>query len=496
MNNKNKRNADQNNYKNLILPNDSYTESIVIGTLLSESRSYVEVSDILNEKCFLNSEYQSVFQAIKMLGDVHKPIDIVTVLDKMKRNGTAKDSTAFLLSDLSGRVVSTGHLQSHCYILRDLYMKRELLYLSSDIQSKASVEIEDTEEILSDTERRLTEISGSMSSNGVCDAKSVLREAVKEIEVASANGTGFSGVQLGFHELDVLTTGFLGSELNIIAARPGGGKTSFVLSAIVNSCLHGDLASAMFSLEMSNTQLMKRLISNVCEIEYQQLKSGNLTQVEWVNMMRGLALIEKSKLYLDDTPNLSVYEFRSKARKLVVEHGVKIIYIDYLQLMSAPGKNVGSREQEIATISRMLKLVAKELNVPIIALSQLNRSVETRSNVKTLENIRPQLSDLRESGAIEQDADRIMFLYRPEYYNIYEDTSGASLRDVGMLVVAKNRDGSLADIKLRFQGKYTKFEDWDKPIYRGFDKPESETVLPNQMPIAENTHFSSSDTPF
>jgi replicative DNA helicase len=281
------------------------------------------------------------------------------------------------------------------------------------------------------------------------------------LQIAASQKEGISGLRSGFTWLDKITSGWQKSDLIVIAARPAMGKTAFVLSMAKNMAINFDIPIAIFSLEMSNVQLVNRLIVNVTEIPGVKIKSGQLERYEWEHLDRKINALYDAKIYVDDTPSLSVFELRSKARRLVREHDVKCIFIDYLQLMNASGMNFGSREQEVSTISRALKGLAKELNIPIIALSQLNRSVESRQGY---EGKRPQLADLRESGAIEQDADMVCFIHRPEYYKIFEDDKGNSLIGMAEIIVAKHRNGRTGDLRLRFKNELAKFVNLDEDV--------------------------------
>ena len=310
--------------------------------------------------------------------------------------------------------------------------------------------------MLQDAESRLFEISQRNVKKDVTQIDPVISQAIQQIESAANRTSGLSGLESGYHDLDKLTSGWQRSDLIIIAARPAMGKTAFVLSMAKNMAISYNIPVAIFSLEMSNLQLVNRLISNTCELESEKIKSGRLTQMEWDQLMSRIKHLYSAPLYIDDTPSLSVFELRTKARRLVREHNVQFIIIDYLQLMNASGMKYGSREQEVSMISRNLKQLAKELNIPIVALSQLNRSVESRTDGK-----RPQLSDLRESGAIEQDADIVCFIHRPEYYLRSDtDANGNDIRGLAEFIVAKHRSGSVDDIKMRFKAKYARFENW------------------------------------
>jgi replicative DNA helicase len=314
-------------------------------------------------------------------------------------------------------------------------------------------------------EGRLFELSKTNMKKDFTQINPVIDEAYKLLQKAAARTDGLSGLSSGFEALDKMTSGWQNSDLVIIAARPAMGKTAFVLSMAKNIAITNKVPVAMFSLEMSNVQLVNRLIVNVCEIPGEKIKSGQLAPYEWGQLDYKIREMFDAPLYVDDTPSLSVFELRTKARRLVRDYGVRIIIIDYLQLMNASGMSYNSRQEEVSTISRSLKGLAKELNIPIIALSQLNRSVEQRvgqgngDGNSAASNARPQLSDLRESGAIEQDADMVCFIHRPEYYKMYKDQHGNDLRGVAEIIIAKHRNGAVGDVKLRFRGEYARFSD-------------------------------------
>ena len=334
---------------------------------------------------------------------------------------------------------------------------------------------------MQEAEGKLFEISQQNMKKDYTQINPVIAEAYQLIQKAAARTDGLSGLESGFTKLDKMTSGWQNSDLIIIAARPAMGKTAFVLSMAKNIAVNYRNPVALFSLEMSNVQLVNRLISNVCEIPSEKIKSGQLADYEWQQLDYKLRDLLDAPLYVDDTPSLSVFELRTKARRLVREHGVKLIIIDYLQLMNASGMSFGSRQEEVSTISRSLKGLAKELNIPIIALSQLNRGVENREGE---EGKRPQLSDLRESGAIEQDADMVCFIHRPEYYKIYTSADGTDLRGMAEIIIAKHRNGAVGDVRLRFIGQYTRFQN-----------PEDDMVIPPPAEGGGATFGSRMNTP-
>ena len=414
--------------------------------------------DLLRPEAFYDPRNQKIYAAIVSLGSAQRPIDLLTVTEQLRTDGELDFvGGPIRISELTGRVASAAHVEFHARIIAQKFLARELIRFSSEIQEKAFDESNDVDDLLQDAEGRLFEISQRNLKKDVTIIAPVITEAIKQIEIASKRETGISGLQTGFHQLDKITSGWQNSDLIIIAARPAMGKTAFVLSMAKNMSVNYEIPTAVFSLEMSKLQLVNRLICNVCEIEGEKIKSGRLSPLEWNQINTRIDELFSAKLFIDDTASLSIFELRTKARRLVREHDVKIIIIDYLQLMNASGMKFGSREQEVSMISRSLKQLAKELNIPIIALSQLNRSVENRTDGK-----RPQLSDLRESGAIEQDADIVCFIHRPEYYNRSGvDANGNDIRGLAEFIIAKHRNGSVEDVKMRFVGKYARFQNWE-----------------------------------
>ena len=356
-----------------------------------------------------------------------------------------------------------------------------MIRISSETIKTAYEDTSDVLKMLDDAERNLFAIAEGNIRRNYESMSSLILKAIKEIEVASKQTQGITGVPSGFTELDRVTAGWQKSDLIIIAARPGMGKTAFVLSLTSNAAVKFNIPVAFFSLEMSSIQLVNRLISSQTEISSETIKKGQLADYQWEQLNNKIVPLTNAPIYIDDTPALSIFELRAKCRRLVAEKKVQLIIIDYMQLMVAGTDNrSGNREQEISTISRSLKAIAKELEVPIICLSQLSREVEKRGSVK-----RPQLSDLRESGAIEQDADMVMFIYRPEYYGLTEDESGMSTQNTAEIIVAKNRNGSLKTVNLKFIGQYTKFADLED--YEFSD--ESLTVkMPNPEIEAEHRY--------
>lgn len=440
-------------------PQAKELEEAVLGALMLEKDAYPLVNEILRPESFYEHTHQLIYQAITELAIHQRPVDILTVTEQLKTDGVLEEvGGPFYISQLSNMVTSAAHIEYHARIIAQKYLARELISFTSKIQTEAFDETLDVDDLMQEAEGRLFEISQRNLKKDYTQINPIIDEAYELLKKAAARADGLSGLESGFHALDKVTAGWQNSDLVIIAARPAMGKTAFVLSMAKNIAVNQHIPTAMFSLEMSNVQLVNRLITNVCEIPSEKIKSGQLAPYEWQQLDYKLKDLIDAPLYVDDTPSLSVFELRTKARRLVREHGVKIIIIDYLQLMNANGMSNGSRQEEVSNISRSLKGLAKELCIPVIALSQLNRSVETRD---PKEGKRPQLSDLRESGAIEQDADMVCFIHRPEYYKIYTDDNGNDLRGLAEIIIAKHRNGATADVRLKFKGEFIKFMNID-----------------------------------
>lgn len=444
-------------------PQAQELEDSVIGALMIEKDAYGTVADLLRPEVFYKDQNRMVFEAIRELAAKDQPIDVMTVGEKMKTQGTLEKAGGLVyLADLSRRVASAAHLRYHAQIIAQKATARDLIAMAAQIEEKAYDETQDIDDLMQEAEAGIFEITQRSQKRDVTQIDPVIEEAFKRMEKAAQNTGSISGIPSGFNALDKITSGWQTPDLVIIAARPAMGKTAFVLSMAKHMAIDREIPTAIFSLEMSNVQLVNRLIMNVCEIEGEKIKTGKMSKADSQKLNTKINIMKGKPLYMDDTPSLSIFELRSKARKLVHDHGVRIIIIDYLQLMNAQGSSFGSREQEVSIISRGLKGLAKELDIPIIALSQLNRGVEARTGI---EGKTPQLSDLRESGAIEQDADMVCFIHRPEYYHIYTDEKSAKdLRGLAQIIVAKHRNGATDSIWLRFRGKYAKFQNEDEAI--------------------------------
>ena len=464
-------------------PQAQELEDSVLGALMIEKEAFGTVADLLRPEVFYKDQNRLVFEAIRELAVNDQPIDILSVGEKLKSKGTLeKAGGAVYLADLTRRVASTAHLHYHAEIIAKKATARDLISMAAQIEEKAFDETQDIDDLMQEAEAGIFEITQRSQKRSVTQVDSVIEEAFARMEKAAKNTGNISGIPSGFHALDKITSGWQTPDLIIIAARPAMGKTAFVLSMAKNIAVDRGIPTAIFSLEMSNVQLVNRLIMNVCELEGDKIKTGKMSKEDKLRLNTKINIMKGKPLYMDDTPSLSIYELRSKARKLVNEHGVKLIIIDYLQLMNAQGSSFGSREQEVSIISRGLKGLA----IPIIALSQLNRGVEARTGI---EGKTPQLSDLRESGAIEQDADMVCFIHRPEYYRIFNDEkSGKDLRGLAQIIVAKHRNGATDSIWLRFRGKYAKFQNEDD----AFDSNELDgPMLPDNGAVTISSSMNS-----
>ncbi len=438
-------------------------EEAVLGALMLEKDALTAVVDILKPESFYKDAHQKIYAAIIDLFGRSEPIDLLTVTNELRSTGELEFvGGPYYVTQLTNKVNSAANIEYHARIISEQSIKRELIRISSEIQKDAYEDTTDVFELLDRTEQAMFEVSESNIRKNYADMKSIMREAIEELETKKNQTDGLTGVPSGFTALDRVTSGWQRSDLIIIAARPGMGKTAFVLSSLRNAAVDFNMPMAIFSLEMSSVQLVNRLISAEAELESEKLRRGNLEDYEWQQLHHKIQQLTNAPLFIDDTPALSILELRAKCRRLKAQHDIQCVVIDYLQLMRGDSAT-GNREQEIASISRSLKNIAKELNVPVIALSQLSRAVETRGGDK-----RPQLSDLRESGSIEQDADQVLFLYRPEYYGLTEDEAGNPVTGTGEVIIAKNRHGSLEDVRLRFIGKFTKFCDLDTGAFDDF----------------------------
>ncbi len=437
-------------------------ERSVLGSLMVDRAGYDIVTDILSPDSFYDKKHQLIYAAIRDLAAEDKPFDAISVKAQLEKNGTFNDAGQMVyLADLVREATGSAGIRYHAEVIAEKYIKRQLITASSEMQTQAFDETIDSQELLNSAQQSLYRISQDSQHKDFTQINPVVDRVYKSIEDAAKLKGGLSGVPTLFHKIDDITSGWQNSDLIIIAARPAMGKTAFALSMARNIAVSQRLPMAFFSLEMSNDQLVKRLVSNVCEIAADKLRSGDLKPYEWTQLDSKITELKDAPLFIDDTSSLSIFELRTKARRLVAEHGVKIIMIDYLQLMTASGSGIkfGNRQEEVSTISRNLKALAKELDVPIIALSQVNREVTKREGEEAK---RPQLSDLRESGAIEQDADIVCFLHRPEYYKIYQSNDNTQdYRGKAEFIIAKHRNGALDIVQLKFKPEFTRFMNLD-----------------------------------
>ncbi len=449
--------------KGKIPPQAIDLEEVVLGAMMIDRKGVDEVIDILSAEVFYKDSHQHIFEAIHLLFENSEPVDLLTVSSQLKKNRKLDAAGGeFYLIQLTQKVSSSAHIEFHARIILQKYIQRSLIKISNEIIEDSYDETTDVFDLLDSAESKLYDITQGNIKRSSETAQHLVIQAKKRIEEI-ANKEGLSGIPSGFTKLDKLTSGWQPSDLVIIAARPGMGKTALTLSMARNIAVEHNIPVAFFSLEMASVQLITRLISSETGLSSEKLRTGNLEKHEWEQLNVKVKGLEKAPLFIDDTPSLSIFDLRAKARRLASQHGIKLIMVDYLQLMTAGGSmKGGNREQEISTISRNLKALAKELNIPVIALSQLSRAVETRGGSK-----RPLLSDLRESGAIEQDADIVSFIYRPEYYKIdeWDDDDRTPTAGQAEFIVAKHRNGGLDEIKLKFIGHLGKFENLDSFDY-------------------------------
>jgi len=433
-------------------------EEAVLGAVMLEKDKLAEVLEIIqSEDCFYVDAHQKIYAAIRRLFDKGQPVDLLTVTDELRKSSELEIvGGAYYITRLTMSVLSSAHVEAHARIIMEKFIQRELIRISGLVISDAYEDSTDVFDLLDKAESNLYEITDKHLRKNFKSLKEVLVRTVHEIEEAKNKKDDMTGVPTGFMPLDKLTSGWQKTDLIILAARPAVGKTAFCLNLAMNAAMNSTkpFPVAFFSLEMGASQLVKRMLSAVTEVSMEAITKGRMQEHEFVQMTQRMTKLASAPIFLDDQAALNVFELRAKSRRLKQKHDIQLIIIDYLQLMQASIDKGGNREQEISKISRDLKALAKELEVPIIALSQLNRSVETRKESKV-----PQLSDLRESGAIEQDADMVMFLYRPEYYGINNDEMGNSIEGETHIHIAKHRNGSTDTVKVRFIKEFQKFID-------------------------------------
>ncbi|MCI9379278.1 MAG: replicative DNA helicase [Eubacterium sp.] len=434
-----------------IMPNNQEAEQSVIGSMIMDKDAIVTAMEMLSQEDFYYQQYGMLFVAMTELYNAGGTVDLITLQDKLKvMNVPPEISSLEFVRDLLTGVQTSANIKAYAKIVKDKSILRRLIKVTEEIENQCYTGQKELEEILSDTEKNIFQLLQSRGGGDYVPIKEIVLNALEKIEQASKAQGNVTGIPTGFIDLDYKTSGLQPSDFILIAARPSMGKTAFVLNIAQYVAFHEDMPTAIFSLEMSKEQLVNRLFSLESRVDAQTLRSGNLNDTDWEKLIEGAGIIGNSRLLIDDTPGISISELRSKCRKFKLEHDLKLIIIDYLQLMSSNGRN-DSRQQEISEISRSLKGLARELNVPVIALSQLSRAVEQRPEH------RPMLSDLRESGAIEQDADVVMFIYRDDYYN--KDTD---MKNIAEINIAKQRNGPIGTINLVWLPQYTKFANMEK----------------------------------
>ncbi len=473
---KKKELTDINEQYSRIPPQALELEEAVLGAIMLEQGTEIEVLDILRPESFYKETHQKIFRAIQDLSLNHDAIDPLTVVDKLRKNKDLEFvGGPYYISKLTQNVGSAAHLEYHAKIIAQKYIQRELINISTEIHNRAYDQSIDVDDLLDFSEKELFNLAYGNIKNEARSMNDILKEAIEHIEELAKREDGLSGAPSGFTSLDRVTMGWQPSDLVIIAARPSMGKTAFVLSMTRNMAVNHQVGVAFFSLEMASIQLVNRLIISETELPGNKIKTGNLEDYEWIQLEEKIKNFDNAPIFIDDTPAITIFELRAKCRRLKMQHNIQLIIIDYLQLMSGTAEVRGNREQEVSQISRGLKALAKELYVPIIALSQLNRSVEMRSGDK-----RPQLSDLRESGAIEQDADIVIFIHRPEKFGITEDEEGNSTKGQAEIIIAKHRNGAVTDVQLHFREEMARFEEHDatslSPINSDNNDFESLTV--------------------
>lgn len=445
-----------------VQPQAPEIEKAVLGALMIDRDAYMEISNLLRVDSFYEPRNKMIYEAIVKLSAEENPVDVLTVTDKLAKMGKLDEvGGPGYVADLSSRVATSANIVYHANIVAEKYLARQMIHYVGTIGNKAFDETYDIKDVVQEAESILFELSQNNMKKDYSVLSPIVDKAMDLVKIAHSNKGGITGISTGYFQLDDMTCGWQNSDLVIIAGRPAMGKTAFALSLAKNIAIDQKITMAFFSLEMSDVQLANRLMANACKVDSKKLLSGQLDRSDWLRLDKNIEKLKEAPLYIDETEGLSVMELRTKARRLVKEHGVKLIMIDYLQLMTASGMNFNSRQEEVSLISRSLKGMAKELNIPVLALSQLNRGVESRNGA---EGKRPQLSDLRESGAIEQDADMVIFLHRPAYYGIMMSGDGLiDYTDKAEVIISKHRKGATGIVMMKFVGEFTRFENCDDP---------------------------------
>ena len=435
-----------------VMPNSLEAEQSVVGCMIMDKEAIVKASEILQTDDFYHKQYGLMFDAMVELNHNGEPVDLITLQNKLReKNAPQEVSSLEFVGELVRNIYTSVNIENYCKIVKENAMKRRLIRIMEGIENECYAGQESLESILDKTEHDVFDILSSRTTGDYVPIRQVVLNALGKIEKASQQNGTVTGIPTGFIDLDYRTAGLQPSDLILVAARPSMGKTAFVLNIAQYVAFHENMCTAIFSLEMSKEQLVNRLFSLEARVDAQALRTGNLSDADWAKLVEGAGIIGDSELIIDDTPGITISEMRSKCRKYKLEHDLKLIIIDYLQLMSGSGRGSDSRQQEISEISRSLKGLARELNVPVVALSQLSRAVEQRPDH------RPMLSDLRESGAIEQDADVVMFIYRDDYYN--KDTE---LKGISEIIIAKQRNGPIGTVNLAWLPEYTKFANLER----------------------------------
>ncbi|NQU32928.1 MAG: replicative DNA helicase [Bacteroidetes bacterium] len=466
-------------------------EEAVLGAMMLEKDAVSAVIDILSPEVFYKDNHKKIMAAIASLFAKSEPVDILTVTNELKNTGELEMvGGPYYITMLTSRIASTANVEYHARIILQKHIQRELIRISSVIIKDAFEDTTDVFDLLDKAERNLFAVSESNLRRNFEDMPSLIKQAILDIESAKDSDEHMRGVPSGYVDIDRITSGWQKSDLIILAARPSMGKTAFALNMARNIAVDFKKPIAFFSLEMSSVQLVTRLISSESEIKSDKLKRGDLAGYEWQQLTDKVSNLVEAKMFIDDTPALSIFELRAKCRRLKQQHDIQMVFVDYLQLMSGGSENKGNREQEISNISRSLKALAKELDIPVLALSQLSRAVETRPGQAK----RPILSDLRESGAIEQDADLVLFIYRAEYYKIDEFEDGSPTQGVTEIIIAKHRNGAVGDVKLRFIADFARFEDFSQSSqgYTSEDVSAGMKSFPSKM----NSMNEDDDSPF
>ncbi len=463
-----KRQTESDSYRSegRVPPQAVDVEMSVLGAMLIEKEAIARALDLLNEDAFYKEAHRLIFQAMVALFDRSEPVDLVTLTEELRRRGVLeKVGGSYYLTELTNRIPSAANIEYHAKIVLEKALMRQLIASSNEVSGRAYEDSEDAFDLLDEAEQKIFKISEQHLKRSFISMNQALHQTMEMLESIHGKHSGITGVPSGFTALDNILGGFQKSDFVVVAGRPAMGKTAFVLSAARNAAVEYDVPVAFFSLEMSSQQLVLRLICAEARVDQHKVRTGRLPEDQWQYLSTRIGKLARAKLFIDDTPSLGILELRAKARRLKAEHNIGLVVVDYLQLMQGP-KGLDSREREISAISRSLKALAKELDVPVLGLSQLNRAVEARSDK------RPQLADLRESGAIEQDADVVAFVHRPESYGIKEE-GGESTEGIAEIIVGKQRNGPVDTARMSFIKSYARFENLALKQFTGYQPADS-----------------------